>query len=206
MPVRGKTKKEIVCEFRTSEIMEAARTVFAKKGFHDATVDEIAAAVGLAKGTLYLYYKSKREIYVEALKFGLASLTKELTRQVDAASSVEEKLRTLIAARLGYFEANRDFFKIYYYELGQIPLAPPTKSEKAFLDLYFEQAKLIESVLKEGIRQKVLRTINTEMISFAIADLVRGVVTQRILGWTSHPLQDDVRFVFDLIWKGIQAS
>lgn len=161
--------------------------------------------MGLAKGTLYLYYRSKREIYVEALKFGLTSLTKELSRQVEAKATVEQKLHTLIATRLRYFDSNRDFFKIYYSELGQIPLTPPAKGEKAFLDIYFEQARLIESILKEGLRHKSIRSINTEMTSLAIADLVRGVITQRVLGWNSHPLEEDVKFVFDLIWRGIQV-
>jgi AcrR family transcriptional regulator len=69
-----RTKKEVVTEFRTAGILEAARKVFAKKGFSDATVDDIANAAGVAKGTIYLYYKSKRDVYFAALKFGLEQM------------------------------------------------------------------------------------------------------------------------------------
>ena len=52
MPVLGRTPKEVLKEFRTAALLEAARRVFAKKGFHAATVDEIAGAAGVAKGTV----------------------------------------------------------------------------------------------------------------------------------------------------------
>ena len=78
MPVLGRTKKDVLSEFRRSELLTAARAVFAKKGFHDASIEEIAEMAEVAKGTVYLYYKSKNELYMEALRFGLESLNKEL--------------------------------------------------------------------------------------------------------------------------------
>src|SRR6266446_2990919 len=116
MPPVRKTKKDVVTEFRSAGILEAARTVFAKKGFHDTTVDAIAEAAGVAKGTVYLYYRSKQDIYIEALRFGFASLITTLERKIEDTSGVDRKLRAFIAAKLAYCEANRDFFKIYYSE------------------------------------------------------------------------------------------
>src|SRR5258706_10903863 len=116
-----KTKKDVVTEFRTSGILEAARKVFAEKGFHEATVDDIAEAAGVAKGTIYLYYESKRDVYFAALKLGIAQMHVLLVRELKSALTPEEKLKSLIAAKLAYFDENRDFFKIYYSELGNIP-------------------------------------------------------------------------------------
>ena len=55
-----KTKQQVVMEFRRQEILDAARTVFARKGFADGIVDDIAAEAGVAKGTIYLYFPSKK--------------------------------------------------------------------------------------------------------------------------------------------------
>src|SRR6266550_4361663 len=134
-----RTKKDVVTEFRTSEILEAARKIFAKKGFSDATVDDIANAAGVAKGTVYLYYSSKRELYFAALKFGI------------------EQMHAALADKLAYFDENRDFFKIYYSELGNICLHPGA-IDNEFKTLYLEQAKVVEGILKEGARKKVLRS------------------------------------------------
>ena len=205
MITTSKTKKDVVTEFRTSEILEAARKVFAKKGFHDATVDDIANAAGVAKGTVYLYYRSKQEVYLAALKFGIAQMYSALVEEVRRVSTTEEKLRALIAAKLAYFEENRDFFKIYYFELGKIPTHPGT-IDSEFKSLYLDQARLVESILKEGSRKKAIRNLRTDQAAFAISDLIRGVVTQRVLGWTKSKISQDVEFIFDLIWKGIAAQ
>src|SRR6516225_9711346 len=199
-----KTKKDVVTEFRTAGILEAARHVFAMKGFNDATVDDIANAAGVAKGTIYLYYKSKRDIYFAALKFGVQQMYAVLDERLKVESTTEGKLRSLIAVKLAYFDENRDFFKIYYSELGNLCIHPGA-IDSEFKTLYLEQAKVIESILKEGARKKVLRAVRAEQAAFAISDIVRGVVTQRLLGWSKSKTTQDVEFIFDLIWKGIAA-
>jgi AcrR family transcriptional regulator len=199
-----KTKKDVVTEFRTAGILEAARTIFAKKGFNDATVDDIADAAGVAKGTVYLYYKSKREVYFAALKFGIEQMYAALLAQLNLVSTPEEKLRALIAVKLAYFDQHRDFFKIYYSELGNICIHPAIDSE--FKTYYLEQARVVESILKEGVRKKALRNVRPEQTAFAISDVIRGVVTQRILGWSKSKISQDVDFIFDLIWKGIAVQ
>jgi AcrR family transcriptional regulator len=205
MPVTLKTKKDVVTEFRTSGILEAARKVFAQKGFSAATVDDIAAAAGVAKGTVYLYYESKRDIYFAALKFDIEQMYSMLTDKLNTVSSPEDKLRTLIAFKLAYFDDNRDFFKIYYSELGNLCIHPGT-IDSEFKTLYLQNAKVVESILKEGARKKVIRSVRTEQAAFAIADVIRGVVTQRVLGWSKSKISQDVDFIFDLIWKGIAVS
>ena len=200
-----KTKKDVVTEFRTSGILEAARKVFATKGFSAATVDDVAGAAGVAKGTVYLYYESKRDIYFAALKSGIEQMYALLQEELKKASSTEEKLRTLIGVKLAYFDDNRDFFKIYYSELGNICIHP-VAIDNEFKALYLDQAKVVESILREGARRKVIRAVRPEQTAFAISDIVRGVVTQRVLGWTKSKLSQDVDFIFDLIWKGIAAS
>jgi AcrR family transcriptional regulator len=199
-----KTKRDVVTEFRTSGILEAARRVFATKGFSNATVDDIASAAGVAKGTVYLYYESKRDIYFAALKFGIEQMYAALDEELKRVSTPEDKLRTLIAVKLAYCDDNRDFFKIYYSELGNLCIHPGT-IDSEFKALYLQQAKVLESILKEGARKKVIRPVRTEQAAFAISDIIRGVVTQRVLGWSKSKISQDVEFIFDLIWKGIAA-
>ena len=99
MPVLGRTKKEVLSEFRRSELLTAARAVFGKKGFHDASIEEIAEMAEGAKGTVYLYYKSKRDLYMEALRFGVESLNKELKARAGRPGSCLEMLRLLSKLR-----------------------------------------------------------------------------------------------------------
>jgi len=200
-----KTRKDVITEFRTTEILEAARKIFAEKGFHDATVDDIASAAGLAKGTVYLYYRSKQEVYLAALKLGIARMSSIMLEEVRRASTTEEKLRALIAAKLTYCDENRDFFKIYYSELGRISMHPGT-IDSDYKALYIEQARLVGAILKEGARKKRIRHIRIDQAAFAISDIIRSVATHRVLGWSKSKTTNDVDFIFDLIWKGIATQ
>ena len=65
------TKDEVVSAYRRDQILTAAHAVFASRGFRQATVGDIADAAGIAKGTLYLYFKSKDDIYWAAMNRGL---------------------------------------------------------------------------------------------------------------------------------------
>ena len=116
----SKTKQAVVTEFRCTEILDAARKVFAEKGFSETTMDQVAECAGIAKGTLYLYFRSKRDIYMAALMEGIRSLNNDSRRKVEAAAGVREKLCAFIETRVGYFEQHRDFFLIYHSEVGNL--------------------------------------------------------------------------------------
>jgi AcrR family transcriptional regulator len=202
MPINGKTKKDVLVEFRHAEILDAARKVFAAKGFDDASVDEIAHTAGVAKGTLYLYYPSKRDIYWEALKCGLIALDEELVKQVNAAESTEAKIRAFIATKMNYFEDNRDFFKIYYAEFGHA-VAQPAFYHKDLKEFHFRQMRLLTVALQDGMKRKAIRSLPVEETAFAIVNFTRGVITRRLLGWVKTKKEEDTEFMFDFTWKGI---
>ena len=117
-PVAGKTRKDVVTQFREAEILQAARQVFARRGFAEASMEEIAQVAGLAKGTLYLYYESKRELYRAALRAGLLELCEALEQAIEHAPSLSAKLEAYVTTKVAYFDEHRDFFRIYLAEFG----------------------------------------------------------------------------------------
>jgi AcrR family transcriptional regulator len=204
MPVLGKTRKEVLKEFRTAELLEAARTVFAKKGFHGATVDEIAAAAGVAKGTVYLYYRSKQDVYWGALEHGITELHNQIRTRLAQEETPEKKVREFIAIKVHYFEANREFFRIYFSELGS-GFSHPAQMPRNFEEIYLQQASLLEEAIRQGIERGEIREIRADTAAVAISDLIRGIIVQRLLGWSKKDVESDISFVFDLVWRGIAA-
>ena len=203
MPVLGKTKQEVLSQFRCSEILEAARVVFAKKGFSRSTVEDIAEAAGVAKGTLYLYFPSKEAIYMEALRQGVGALRERTRKKLEAAPATADKIRAFIETRIEYFDENRDFFKIYYSELANV-FSPPSSFRKDFQTLYREQARALEAVLREGIKRGELRPLPPGPTAFAIYDLTRGLIARRLLGWSKASAAEDLSSLLDLVWKGME--
>ncbi len=197
MALAGKSKQDIVSEFRCAEILAAARKVFATKGFRDATVDDIAAEAGIAKGTVYLYYPSKKEMYLAALKQGLEELRQRTGAAMQAAAGAQAKLRAFVRTRMEYAEANRDFFRIYHSEFGNLT------NDSEFQQLYLQQAKTLEAVLQAAAKKGEIRRIRADFSAFLIYDMVKSVMIQRLLGRSTARLDDDIESLTELIWKGI---
>lgn len=193
-----RTRKDVIQEYRRSELLAAARTVFSQKGFHGATIEDVANEAGVAKGTVYLYFDSKNAIYLAALRDGVELLNNEMRGKAAAPGPAEDRLRSLIAAKIAFFDANRDFFQILQSEAGRIEnIVSQTR------DLYFQQAGIIEGVILDGIKEGSVRDINAKKAAFAVADLTKGIAVQRLLGWSKTRLKDEIEFMFRLVWKGM---
>ena len=200
-----KTKKDVVTEFRTGEILAAAHRVFAEKGFHDATIDKVAKEAKVAKGTVYLYYRSKRDLYWAALEHGILEMLEKTRAEIEAAETTEAKIHAFIESKVKYFDENREFFKIYYSEFGNA-LTHPAQCFKNFTNLYLQQSRMLAAALEGGLRRKEIRCTRTDVTALAIAELTRGLITHRLLGWSKGKVQEDVTLLFEFVWKGIGRS
>lgn len=78
---------------RQQAIRAAAKQVYSEKGFLAATIEDIAAAARVSVGTIYLYYKSKEELYVSLLSETMAAFSRELTRISNSRLRPDRKLR-----------------------------------------------------------------------------------------------------------------
>jgi AcrR family transcriptional regulator len=202
MPVLGKTKKEVVQQFRTSEILDAAKAVFASEGFANATVDEIADRAGVAKGTVYVYFPSKRDLFLAALREGIVELHGRVRREIESAPGAQEKLRAFLRARLSYCARNRDFFRIYYTEFATMHTRPsPAKLDCQ--DLYDQQLRLLESILQDGIDAGSFRTMDVARAARLIYELVRAAVAQHVMEWPDEEVGDTTNLVLEMVVRGI---
>jgi AcrR family transcriptional regulator len=200
MPVAGRTRKDVVTEFREAEILEAARQVFARRGFADASMEDIAQAAGLAKGTIYLYYASKRELYRAALRAGLVELVEAVERAMAKAPSLGARLEAYVTTKVAYFDQHRDFFRIYFAEFGN---AVCGSSDPYFRDLSLRQVGLLEEAIREGAKGAGAQRAAREA-ACAVADLTRGVILRRLTGWSREPkAEKEVAFVVDFAKKAI---
>jgi len=200
-PRRARTKKDVVTEFRRTAILGAARGVFAAAGFEAASVDDIARAAGVAKGTVYLYYPSKDAIYRAAVREGLEALAEELRRRVEAAPTLREKVRAFVETKVAWFDRERDFFKIYLVAFGD--LATPRSCPEEVKSLYRRQLDILEGAFRAAAGRERIRRGRPADAALAVFDLTRGVVTRRLLAPTRPRMDNDVELVLELIWKGL---
>src|SRR5512139_2395163 len=99
---------------RRQQILHAAREVFAKRGYHQATIDDIVAETGVARGTFYLYFEDKRAVFSDLMDRFFTTLTMAINR-IDvgpSAAPVAEQARANIRAIIGMCLADRAMTKI----------------------------------------------------------------------------------------------
>jgi len=92
--------------------MDAAFLLFNQKGFHETTMAEIAVAAGIAKGTVYLYFPSKEQLYAEMTKREFGRFLDELKQKLAAAADPEERLRATGRQHLAYFFRLREYKRL----------------------------------------------------------------------------------------------
>jgi AcrR family transcriptional regulator len=196
-------KEDLIREFRVREILAAAYRVVAQYGFQGATVDRVAEEAEIAKGTLYLYFRDKEELFKAAVEQGIENFTKQVRAEVAQVVSPIEKLRRLVEASLALSDTHRDFFKTLLLERNFLMAAPSHPEAARMLDLYLAYIRLIEDVIREGVRVGVLRPHNVEAAAFMLNEAMRGCFQQRALGLSTRTATKDAEVLLDLFFYGV---
>jgi AcrR family transcriptional regulator len=192
------TKQKIVSEFRRAEIIDAARTVFARRGFAHGIIDEIAKEAGIAKGTVYLYFRSKTEIYRAVLRHDMKTLKKETLERIDAAATLKEKIGAFILSRLKNAEARKDFFRIMDTEQQNLSM---TRSQ--YREFLGEPVQRLASAIEEASQRGEIRSLPADKAAWIIADMARGTIQRRLLGQNSGSLRTEAEFLTSFIWAAL---
>lgn len=197
------TKATVVSDFRRGQILEGARRVFARHGFEGATVDQIARAARIAKGTIYLYFRSKDEILRQALHEDLDALGRETVPAVVASGPLEERLRTFLRRMLTFFDEQRGFMDLCQMELSA-ELRRRVRHQLG--QVYTAQTRAWRAALVDARRAGVIRAIDPKHTALAIVSFAHGLAIQRLRGWTDASLDSDVAHATDILWKGLSPS
>ena len=142
---------------RRAQLVTAARDVFGQKGYHAATVDDITRAAGVAKGTFYLYFDEKREVYYELVRSFLqhvkdigASVAREVHTPAEFFARCEQAARELMRVFLEHHKLAR----LTYRE--SMSLDP--ELERLLRDFYRDLARVEADNIRVGIELGIFRT------------------------------------------------
>ena len=111
------TKKEIVTEFRTREILDAARRLLQSRGVEAVTMEEIAAAAGVAKGTIYLYFQGKEDLIQDLITQVGEQMLADIEAIVQGSGTPLEKIQQVASLLLDYLMRERALFPAYARDL-----------------------------------------------------------------------------------------
>jgi AcrR family transcriptional regulator len=146
---------------RKSSILDAARHVFFAKGLLAATVDEIAERAELSKGAIYLYFRSKEEMYVSLMNEGMDILFGYFHEAIRPKLPADKLLLRIKDAYYRFYQHNREYFTIlflYFHTDIRKKLSPEiiaSCEQKALWCL-----KVLTDVVERGIKDGIFRKCN----------------------------------------------
>ncbi len=199
------TRSDVLTEYRRDALLQAAIRVFGEDGFDCATMERIAQQAGVAKGTTYLYYRSKQNIYDAALSHGLAELDARTRDAFDRAPNLHDAIPAFVTARAQYFLEHRDFFRMYVAAISrQITRVKPRASE--FQAIVDRQTRRLEHAIARAVRRREIPSVDAASAARAIFDLTRGLVARAIVVGSDAQVDREVAFVTALVWKGLERD
>lgn len=201
-PAPQRSRKRDTPENRRAAILQAARTVFAQRGFANTMIDDVAEAAGVAKGTVYLYFSSKEQIFMEALLERARELEAIATSAFAAAEGWREKLRVYMEVRLRYLVQHQDFFRIYGLEFRNMcMLRKPLDAEVH--ELIRKGEIQLAQVLAVAAAKGEIRQLDPELAALTISDVTRGVIDRRLMSGQARTDFDDMEFALGLLYRAL---
>lgn len=149
-------RREREKEARRTAILDAAREVFFRKGLLAATMDEIAQRAELSKGTLYLYFRTKEEIYVSLLNEGMDILIDSFKKALASRAAADTLLRRLKDVYYRFYKEHREYFTILFLYFhtgirGKLSRALMDSCETKAISCLQVLVDLIEKGIKDGV-------------------------------------------------------
>jgi AcrR family transcriptional regulator len=205
VPLSAPSKEDVVAEFRRRSIIQAACHVFGEKGFEQATVDAIAEAAHVAKGTVYLYYPSKQAIYDAVFASGMADLERLIGERMAAAGSAREAIAAFVTVRAEYFLQHPDFFRVYVAEFARHVAGAPESRGACQLALD-RQTRALQRVMEKAVAAGEVRPVDPESAAMAVFDVSKGLIGRRLMLGGRAGIHKDITFLTDLIWSGLKPA
>jgi TetR/AcrR family transcriptional regulator, cholesterol catabolism regulator len=105
---------------RLEEVLRSATNIFFAKGFHATSIEDVARDVGMLKGSLYYYIKSKDDLLFQLLLAGIEDGDAFIARQIDSGGDPVEQLERAIRAQIDYIIQNRVPFGLFLHEFDSL--------------------------------------------------------------------------------------
>jgi AcrR family transcriptional regulator len=183
---------------KRERILAAGLRLFANETYQAVTMDRVAEAAGVAKGTLYLYFPSKEALYLGILSDGLETVSKRYQATNDTRQEVGTRLRRAIDITIQFYDERRDLLRLIATEEPRL-----ADARNRLIQNWRERGYVFYTALiEEGMRTGVFGQIDSRAATLAILGGIRSVL---LYYGTTRPAQSISQELGDFYLKGLVA-
>jgi len=201
-----RSKEEVVQEFRIQSIQDAAMRVIARKGMAAATMQDIAEEAGVAKGTIYLYFRDRDELVEKTFERAITGLRKRIDDAWNSQQEFDDKLRALLAAKFAFFREHREFFRLYMSL--RLPEGNPQqqrRQKRTCQPQYLTRIDQFSASLQEAMDRGEIRRMDPRRLALFIIQGSNALVIERVMEDAPPPEAEDVELIASVILDGIST-
>ncbi len=173
---------------RRADFIGAAAQVFGEKGYHDASIEEIARVAESGAGTIYLYFKNKESLYVALLEEKMRELTAFVKRRVGDGTATWDALRAAVAAQFEFYELNRAFFESFVRERLEMKARLKQADWERVNSAYEQFIRFLADLIHAGQRRRIVRRGDSRQLAVALC----GMVNQLTRDWFKQQPEDSL--------------
>ncbi len=197
------TKKQVVTEFRTREILAAARRLMQGRGAEAVTVEEIAAAAGVAKGTVYLYFQGKEDL-VQAL---ISQVGEQILADIEAVvagpGNPPAKIQAVAAVLLDYLLRERALFPAYARDILRSGRGAAPTYWQHLQEMEENFVSLVTRLFADGIASGHFIEADPRLLTFLLRGLVRAVGYFQMTAGQPEAIKEALPVLVTLLASGL---
>ncbi|MFL6246265.1 MAG: TetR/AcrR family transcriptional regulator [Thermoanaerobaculia bacterium] len=169
--------------------------VIARKGIDDTTIQDIADEAGIAKGTVYLYFRDREELLAKTANRAFEKLLADLEPTFNAPGSFADRLLAVALRQLQFFDDNRALFRATLALSGGV--------QKTKGSSYAQYAARLEKMFADAAASGEMRELDPLAVAAVYRDCMRGIIVRRIEQKPRMTREQDAQFIVSILLRGI---
>ena len=197
MPLNAE-EKALLADEKRKKIFDAAIEVFGQKGYHRATIDEIAALSKVGKGSVYRYFKSKEDLLGQLLKEKYDEIIERVSHILSGERDILLQIQEMIEFWISFIEDNPVLYKLIQTEEVNIK----GKERFPFYDYIVDNLPMFKERILSLNREKKVKTTNFYTVFYGIMGFIDGVVHKWFRRGMDYPLRDEIPIILEVLFNG----
>lgn len=189
-----------------AQILEAGEKLFAKKGFYPTTMEEVARAAGLAKGTIYLHFNDKRDLFFSIIEKKLDILLEKIEKEMRKDEFPSQRIKLAIGIHLRFLEENRDFFKIMQTLPESLKQEMERKLKGRVIEKQSRYVEILDQLIRKGIRNQEIKPLDSRKLAVILVGMMHSLTIYWISRKEKGSLSQDDSLVWQIFWEGISKE
>jgi len=189
---------------RRQQIMQAAMSCFARKGYHKTTMDDIVAESGLSKGTLYWYFRSKDELFFSLVNSFFLEMQQDIDAIFEQDTSATDKLRSIAYEFARSYEEVAEFLNVFFEFWVQGTLNE--QLNQLFHSMLVEYRGKLAGIIEEGVKAGEFKKVDADQLAVTVMAAYDGLWFYKMLMPDEVDLDRASRAFIETLFTGLAAD